>query len=693
MADSDVAAALEEGLRLCQAGAMEQAQAHYRSLVASHPDAPDAWNMLAVVLYQRGDLAGAGRAATSATELRPHIAPYWLMRGNIELARRLHPAAQESLSRAIALQPGFAEAHYRLGLSYMGEARFADAAAAFQGALKAAPQVAEIHWQLAEALLAQGRFEDAMRAYQQAYVRDPEWVLDRRNCFDCMGRLQFDALPVFWHAEIERFFQRDDVDLAHYVGAGLKALKTKPYVRETLRAADGLDTPALRQTLEDPFLHALLRAGLIADRDLERLLTRVRSRLLLDSDTRADTSVGFLSALALQCFNNEYAHAQSNAEAGPLAQAQTAIEDALDKGTALDDASARELLVYAAYRPLHSLRGADRLLSMAPRDSPLHVLLQRSVADVREERELRTQIGTIGAISDGVSQAVRGMYEENPYPRWFAIDRAPPITLSEWLQREVPAIPVIETPPAVRVLVAGCGTGHDALWLASNIAGASVLAVDLSLTSLSYAQRMANTLVATNVEFRHGDILGLADLPERFDMVASTGVLHHMLDPLAGLKSIAGLLRPGGLMKLGLYSRRARHSVNAARQLIAARQIPPTEAAIRSFRQTVLDAAPDSPLGELRYSNDFYSTSMCRDLLFHIQEHQYDMLQISELLRDAGLNFLGLSELPQETIDRYRRMFPNDTFMKSVGNWDRYEEQYPNTFSGMFLFWCRKPES
>ena len=52
---------------------------------------------------------------------------------------------------------------------------------------------------------------------------------------------------------------------------------------------------------------------------------------------------------------------------------------------------------------------------------------------------------------------------------------------------------------------------------------------------------------------------------ERFDLVESSGVLHHMEDPQEGWRILTGLVKPGGLMKIALYSEIARQDVVAAR--------------------------------------------------------------------------------------------------------------------------------
>jgi SAM-dependent methyltransferase len=243
-----------------------------------------------------------------------------------------------------------------------------------------------------------------------------------------------------------------------------------------------------------------------------------------------------------------------------------------------------------------------------------------------------------------------------------------------------------------RILVAGCGTGVETLALANEIAGARVLAVDLSLASLAFARRKAQEFGVENVEFCQADILELGSFTERFDVVYSSGVLHHLREPLAGLRILARLARPGGFVKLGLYSARARAAVNAARALIRQQGLAPTPPAIRAFRQQVLAAPADSPLRRLLRSRDFYSLSECRDLLFHVQEHQFSLPQIEELARGAGLALLGLSkQLPRNAVLAYRKLHPGGEIYSDLRGWDAVEAAYPEVFLGMFHVWCRAP--
>jgi len=81
-------------------------------------------------------------------------------------------------------------------------------------------------------------------------------------------------------------------------------------------------------------------------------------------------------------------------------------------------------------------------------------------------------------------------------------------------------------------------------------------------------------------------------------------------------------------MSLGFYSEVARRHVVKTREFITARGYASTPDDIRRFRQ---DLAVRNARPELRWlcdMPDFYSTSECRDLLFHVQEHRLTLGQI-----------------------------------------------------------------
>ena len=688
---------LDEALRLCQSGSLDLAEPVYRNILAIDAGTPDAWNMLAVVLHDAGRLDEAWDCSLQATRLRPHIPQYWMTRGNIGLSRLKYPDAESGFVRAAELAPDFPDAHYRLALVYHRQHRIDAAIAAYRTALRYAPHVAEIYFKLAEALNEAGAGVDALRAYEAALARDPGNELPRGNALNLINRLEWDSLPEFWQMEISREFQREDVDKNRNVVVALRALKIRPAFRAMLAqecGAIGSDQEPRAAVMSDTLFLQLLRDALIADPAFEAMLTRMRAAFLADSMAREQAPLEFLAALAMQCFNGEFIYAEQSIEREQLTVLTQELDGAITPGAPLDPSAERALAVIGMYGRLDNIPSVVAHCGAHSVSQALSPLIRRTLKEPAIERALRETIGGGELITDGVSAAVREMYEEHPYPRWFSIDRMRPIPLRDWIHRTAPvAAAATAFAPHARVLVAGCGTGHEAIELAAGLSDAQVLAVDLSCSSLAYAQRMAADLGVTNIQFRHGDILGLGTLTERFSMIYCNGVLHHLRDPAEGLRVIAHLLQPGGLLRLSLYSALARASVTAARATISAAGIPVTVPAIRKFRQFVLHQARDSALAPLRGFLDFYSMSMCRDLMFHVQEHQMRLPQIAAMLAENNLTLVEFTNVAPGAIGAYLRAYPDDTGMTDISNWDEFEAQNPRIFEEMYQFWCAKRHS
>ena len=306
-----------------------------------------------------------------------------------------------------------------------------------------------------------------------------------------------------------------------------------------------------------------------------------------------------------------------------------------------------------------------------------------------EERALRAQIPSLTPITHAVSQQVQAQYEENPYPRWVRAERTARRSSLLSLISSMGGTPLHDDPSIAtpEVLIAGCGTGQQVVVAASRYKDAKILAIDLSHASLAYAARKIRKLGIENVEFLAADILELGTLDRRFHVIESSGVLHHVADPMAGWHILVDLLRPRGLMNIGLYSELGRQTVVAAQAHILERGYGPTPADIRRCRRDILRVPDDHPFASLWRGIDLYSLSTCRDLLFHVHEHRFTLPQIRNALDELRLRFLCFDLLD---VSGYRRRFPNDSRMDALDNWHIFEQEHPDTFSGMYQFWVQK---
>ena len=296
----------------------------------------------------------------------------------------------------------------------------------------------------------------------------------------------------------------------------------------------------------------------------------------------------------------------------------------------------------ATYFPLHSLQLPPDCFKLTFPDAVAGVVVQQ-VDQPATERSLRASIPALTPIRDGVSSQVREMYEENPYPRWVtALSLASDLSFDEKMRLTFPLAAFYPLGKAdVDILVAGCGTGRQAVEIARLYRGANILAVDLSLASLAHAKRKTKELGIANIAFGQADILELTGLGRSFDVIESVGVLHHLRDPPEAWRILLGLLRPGGFMCIGLYSAAARQGVLAARELIAGRGYRPTARDIQRFRQEIFRLKDDAPAKSPAQSSDFFTTSSCRDLFFHVEEHPTTIPAIKEFLAASNLAFIG----------------------------------------------------
>jgi SAM-dependent methyltransferase len=243
--------------------------------------------------------------------------------------------------------------------------------------------------------------------------------------------------------------------------------------------------------------------------------------------------------------------------------------------------------------------------------------------------------------------------------------------------------------PARRVLVAGGGTGQEPIRLAVMHPELEVHVIDLSRRSLAYGARQAKRFgVDGRVHFAQADLLDLEQLGDRlgdFDRVYSSGVLHHLADPMEGLRAVVSRLKPGGVAQLALYSRAARASVNEGRAAAQQLGLGTELSDVRALRRFVLEHADRDAFRRIMGFRDFYSTSECRDLLLHVQEHQFDLAEVAGMLQAVGLKFLVFTFEDPRVDLRFRAEF-GESRQSDLDAWNAYEAKYPDTFKAMYQF-------
>jgi SAM-dependent methyltransferase len=577
--------------------------------------------------------------------------------------------------------------HSVLGAALMAQNKASEAISHFEHVIALRPNLPSAYEDLAKACLAVGQLRSAIGAASRALalhetaqtktlfaqcVREARFTADDGR----IRKLMLRALSEIWDRPRE------------LAGACISLIKLDTVVSGFIAQANSAWPARLPATelldlsialSRDQLLCRLLECTPITDAGLERLLTNVRLAMLAISTTenvRDEQLLGFYCAVARQCFINQYVFSMTEVEAAEANRLRASLERTLAVG---DPCPELWPAIVGAYFPLHTLSKAEELLNRSWL-ACVGALLVQQVKEPTEERRIAAVMPVLTSIEGEVSRAVREQYEESPYPRWVhAGPPGQPIVLNN----RSPEQPF-------DVLFAGCGTGLSTVEFARQTPRARVLAVDLSLASLCYAQRMALSYGLTNVEFGQADIAKLAVIGREFDYVDASGVLHHLSDPWQGWRILLSLLRPGGVMLIGLYSELARQSVVAARAFIADRGYRPIPEDIRRCRQEVMAAEDGSLLKSVIYWNDFFSTNECRDLLFHVQEHHVTLREIKLFLAATGVQFGGFI-LDALTFQRFATRFPELAAMTNLDCWQDFETQAPSTFAAMYQFWVHKP--
>ena len=680
----------------------EAAEAGFRSAVRLRNEFPEAWVGLAGALEALGRDEEAIEALDRAIAMRPDY-PGALINSITLLHKlgRLDVAAANS-RRLLELEPENALAHASLGVHAQRQGQFAEAERSFRLALASNPDYVAAKTGLALVVVAMDRSREELSVLLDAVACDPDNAQLRRYVAKALDGF---ALHISGKRERDILLRlcRDDTISSLNLNPSIIAFtKSNEGFRllqaQALRGQVALTStaPAVAALWHEPILLAALPRMPIVDADVEAVLTHVRQGILRQCEPASgltgvvtDVPIEFVCALARHCHFAGYVFFAVADELHRVAGLRTALENALgDAGVELATIE-YPLAVFALYDTLLSLTGVERLWehSQARWSEPFLQVVTEQVANRLRERDIARELVSITPIADDVSLAVRAQYEENPYPRWATVQFPEPETIESICAKVRPGEEVRVRPRPVSVLVAGCGTGHLSIQYSRQQPDAEILAIDLSRASLAYAARMTKQFGVSNIEYQQADILELGWLQRRFDLIDCSGVLHHMEDPMAGWRVLVGLMEPDGLMKICLYSERGRRAIQSAREFARSLDLPPTPEGLRACRRAIANLPDGHPAKKVLTYGDFYSLDNCRDMIMHVQEHQFTLPQLEASLHQLDLRFLGMVCKPAVR-RQFQEMFPDANAATSLTAWDRYEEAFPDTFFAMYAFWC-----
>jgi len=246
---------------------------------------------------------------------------------------------------------------------------------------------------------------------------------------------------------------------------------------------------------------------------------------------------------------------------------------------------------------------------------------------------------------DSRTEAVRTFYDAAPFPGYPARDdlatfqqRAERSRFAQLLDRAIPG--------DARIAEVGCGTGQMSLYLAR--ADRTVIAADLSRSALLLGSGAARRFGISHVHFVETDLHRSALKSGAFDVVYSSGVLHHTPNPPAAFAAVARLARRGGIVIVGVYNAVARFPLRVRRTVA---------------RATEFRVVPFDPVWRERRHEPARRTAWLRDQYQHPEEHRHTVGEIKRWFLENDVEYLR--SFPSTVLDDQSP----DLFASAVDDW------------------------
>ncbi len=626
--------------------------------------------------------------ALQARALRPDYLPGLNLLARIELQRQNYAAAEFWAGQGLQQKPDSPSLLYSAGHIALSQFQLDDAEHYFTRSARISRVATKALNSLAHVKLLQRDYVEAFRHYRELVKTQAQDAIIRSKLFEAAAQVSADFYSEELEQELLRYLDFTDVDFSQLRPLATSLLKHK------FRLSESGCPLELDDLASDPLLLKCLTRFYFTDPIFERLLLTLRQSLLLSCSRHLAIRHDLLpltAALAQQCWLNESVWYTTEQEHLLVAQLSMLCGKMLHIEQLNSEDIYPALLLVMMYQPLHQCDFFADLCTLSLEwPEVMQPLMSLSLQTAQTLSASAMQFQKHETISDAVSQRVQQQYNQNPYPRWTEIGYNQPADYATALRAAFPAhrAQLPESGQSLRVLIAGCGTGRHAIRLARYFPALTITAIDLSSSALAYASMKADQYQTHNMTLSQADILTLSTDYECFDVIECSGVLHHMSNPSEGLKALTDCLKPGGIIKIALYSATARRQITTLRNLLGD-NMPRQDNAIRLMREAILQHSLPGNWQDIYQSPDFYSLSGCRDLLFHEQEHVFDVLELPEFLQHAGLQWMGMLPPPgaQALID----LTGKHCSEISVQEWHQLEQNNPDLFAGMYQFYALKP--
>ncbi len=289
-------------------------------------------------------------------------------------------------------------------------------------------------------------------------------------------------------------------------------------------------------------------------------------------------------------------------------------------------------------------------LQTAPVESELELHGERDIVLIGPERACAHRAGStypmveepVMAIED---KPVAAQYESWVYPNPVQ-DMAQAVAEHSYFDVSDPALvrrkfwPRKVEPDSLDILIAGCGANQAAYFAYMN-PESRVVGIDLSGASLAHEQHLKQKHHLDNLELYQLNLEQAASLGRMFDLIVSSGVLHHLPDPGAGLRVLGDCLKADGVISLMLYGYYPRVGVHMLQEAFRVLGLQQDAAGIEMVKHTLNHVIPAwHHVASYRDRDRGFDAGLV-DTYLHVRERAYTVPDVLQFVSESQLKFQG----------------------------------------------------
>jgi Tfp pilus assembly protein PilF len=454
--EGEVAQGLGKAEELLRKADIDGAQSAYEDLYKANKKDPQIANMLAALLLRQKDFSGA--QAILKPLLRRHSNDIVALCNMASCALNQFDYSkntEKTIMRALEKAPNIAEIHHNAGVFYHRQGRIEEALKGYKNAKLIRP-ISETLCGIGMLCVQTNQHEQAEKIFKEALALSPA----NAQAYLSLAELEMLKTPKAHHeallyaaravihaptnlralsyftfiaSNVGKIvsFPSDVVQATHavleYDGImhrylqqfWFRLMQTDLGPAELLQVAYGPNKeitkkqwPSLEEKVEREIFWLGVKRFRITNFYFENALTALRRFILMNYSQLSTLPEKFLFALSENCFFNEYVFNEVDEETQQLER----LEEEVFKA----ETPHCLIALLGCYRQLSRTSVAEYALSIEKKVDKPHYseLIKYQIKDPNAEHKIKKSISTIGSIVNDTSQAVKGQYEENPYPRW-----------------------------------------------------------------------------------------------------------------------------------------------------------------------------------------------------------------------------------------------------------------------------------